>query len=68
VIRFEHTGQDGAEAWHAEKVIAATAKVLDASNEPLIREGAQEILEALAEMWDLLDVTLLIPDLADAAA
>lgn len=65
---FEHAGQDGAEAWHAEKAIAATAKVLDASNEPLIREGAQEILDALAEMWDLLDATLLIPDLADAAA
>ena len=64
---FEHAGSEGAEAWHAETAIAATAEVLNRENEALIREGADEILDALAEMWDVLDTALLIPDYAGEA-
>lgn len=59
---FEHAGSEGAEAWHAETAIEATGLVLDAETEPLIRAGAMEILDALEEMWDLLDATMLVPE------
>jgi len=64
---FEHAGSEGAEAWHAETAIAATAEVLDEENEQLITEGAIEILDALADMWDILDTAMLIPDYAAEA-
>lgn len=64
---FEHAGSEGAEAWHAETAIAATGEVLDAENAALIRAGAEEILDALAQMWDILDAALLMPDVAAAA-
>jgi hypothetical protein len=59
---FEHAGSEGAEAWHAETAIEAVGPVLTEETEPIIRAGAMEILDALADMWDLLDAGLLVPD------
>jgi hypothetical protein len=62
VYLFEHAGSEGAEAWHAEEAIEATRGVLTEETEALIREGAQEILDALTAMWDVLDAALLVCD------
>lgn len=55
---FEHAGAEGAEVWHAQTAIQAAAAVVDAETEPLIREGAGECLDAIADLWDLLDAQL----------
>jgi hypothetical protein len=65
---FEHAGPAGAEAWHADTAIAATREVLSAENCDLVTEGADDILEALAAMWDILDAALLLPDRAQKSA
>jgi hypothetical protein len=65
---FEHAGSEGAENWHAQTAIQAAGAALNESTETLIREGADECLDAIADLWDLLDSTLLIPDYTSAAA
>jgi hypothetical protein len=55
----EHWGDIGAEQQHEKNAIAAVAAVLDAETEPLVMQGADDFLDSLAGMWDLLDAALL---------
>ena len=56
---LEHWGEVGAEQQHEKNAVAAVGAVLDEHTEPLIRQGAMEFLDALANLWDLLDSALL---------
>jgi hypothetical protein len=56
---LEHWGETGAEQQHEKNAVTAVGAVLDDDTEPLIREGAMEFLDALADLWDLLDSALL---------
>jgi hypothetical protein len=56
---LEHWGESGAEQQHEKNAVAAVGAVLDDKTEPLIRQGAEEFLDSLANMWDLLDSALL---------
>lgn len=56
---LEHWGEVGAEQQHEKNAVAAVGAVLDERTEPLIRQGATEFLDALANLWDLLDSALL---------
>lgn len=59
---IEHWGESGAEAWHSEKSIAAARPLMNEETEPLMFAGAAECLDAISNLWDILDSTLLIPD------
>lgn len=56
---LEHWGEAGAEQQHEKNAVAAVGAVLDDETEPLIRQGAAEFLDSLANLWDLLDSALL---------
>lgn len=56
---LEHWGEAGAEQQHEKNAVAAVGAVLNEKTEPLIRQGATEFLESLANLWDLLDSALL---------
>lgn len=56
---LEHWGEVGAEQQHEKNAVAAVGAVLIEDTEPLIRQGAMEFLDALANLWDLLDSALL---------
>lgn len=56
---MEHWGEAGAEAMHEQNGINAIAQVLSPTTLPLVREGADDFLNSVAAMWDLLDSALL---------
>jgi hypothetical protein len=55
----EHWGEVGAEQMHENNAVAVVASVMTVENEALFREGADEFLDSLASLWDLLDASLL---------
>lgn len=55
----EHWGEVGAEAQHEKNAFAAVESILDAETAPLLLEGANDFLRALASLWDVLDASLL---------
>lgn len=55
----EHWGEVGAEQMHENNAVAVVASVMTAENEALFKEGADEFLDSLASLWDLLDSSLL---------
>lgn len=56
---LEHFGETGAESQHEKNAYEAVAAVLDAETGALIEEGARDFLDALANLWDVLDASLL---------
>ncbi|KGC51206.1 hypothetical protein [Burkholderia pseudomallei] len=56
---LEHWGEVGAEQQHEENARAAVKPALESEHAALVIEGAQEFLDALASVWDLLDASLL---------
>jgi hypothetical protein len=56
---LEHWGEVGAEQQHEKNAITAVGSVLNAETAPAIVEGADEFLNSLASLWDLLDASLL---------
>ena len=64
---LEHWGEVGAEQQHELNATAAVASVLDARSWPLIAEGADDFLDSLASLWDLLDASLLASGCRSAA-
>ena len=55
----DDTCRGRAECQHEKNAIDAAAAVADASTLPLLRAGADEFLDALAALWDVLDAALL---------
>jgi hypothetical protein len=55
----EHWGECGAEQQHENNVIMAVDDVLTAKTEALITDGADDFLDSVAALWDVLDATLL---------
>ncbi len=55
----EHAGEAGAENWHEREAIRAVEGVLDLSNEHLVLHGANDCLDSIAALWDVLDKGLL---------
>lgn len=55
----EHWGEVGAEQMHEANAVAVVAAVMTPENEALFRAGADEFLNSLAGLWDLLDSSLL---------
>jgi len=56
---LEHWGEVGAEAMHEQNAMQAVSSVLDDETEKLVMAGAQEFLDSLCALWDLLDSSLL---------
>lgn len=56
---LEHWGEVGAEQQHEKNAAAAVGSVLTEKSAALIMEGANEFLESLANLWDVLDASLL---------
>lgn len=56
---LEHWGESGAEEQHERNAMAALAGVLNDATFPLMMEGADEFLDSLANLWDVLDAALL---------
>ncbi|HET7504669.1 MAG TPA: hypothetical protein VFK02_26790 [Kofleriaceae bacterium] len=56
----EHAGEAGAENWHEREAISAVDGVLTPANERLVFQGANDCLEAIAALWDVLDKGLLV--------
>jgi hypothetical protein len=56
---LEHWGEVGAEEQHEKNARAAVEKALDSEYSTEVIEGAEEFLDSLASMWDLLDSSLL---------
>lgn len=57
---LEHWGEIGAEQQHEKNAIAAVGSVLDEDSAPLVVEGVDTFLDALANLWDVLDAALLV--------
>jgi len=55
----EHFGETGAEAMHEQNAIDAVESILNDSNKALVRQGAEDFLNTLSALWDLLDAALL---------
>lgn len=56
---LEHYGETGAECQHEQNAIEAVGSVLNADNSAAIVQGADDFLNNLEALWDLLDATLL---------
>jgi len=56
---LEHWGEIGAEQQHEQNAMAALNAVHDDREKTLIIEGADDFLNALAAVWDLLDSSLI---------
>lgn len=56
---LEHWGEIGAEQQHEKNATAAVGSVLNEQTEPLIMQGANDFLNSLAALWDLLNSALL---------
>jgi len=55
----EHWGESGAEAHHEQNAVEAVSSVLNDETVTFIEEGAQDFLDSLCALWDVLDSTLL---------
>lgn len=55
----EHWGELGAEEQHEKNAHEAVGSVLNEETAPLLWEGADDFLNALAALWDVLDASLL---------
>jgi len=55
----EHWGEIGAEQQHEANVIEAIDTVMTSDNEELIFKGAFGFLDALSDLWDIIDASLL---------
>lgn len=55
----EHAGEAGAENWHERAAIRAVEGVLNPSNTKLVLQGANDCLDSIAALWDVLDKGLL---------
>lgn len=56
---LEHWGEVGAEEQHERNARAAVAPALEGEHAAVVVEGAEDFLDSLASMWDLLDSSLL---------
>jgi hypothetical protein len=56
---LEHWGEVGAEQQHEKNAIEAIGAVLDDRAQQLVKEGADDFLNSLTALWDLLDTSLL---------
>ena len=56
---LEHYGETGAESMHEQNAIDAVASVLNNVNKDAIQVGADDFLNSLTALWDLLDCALL---------
>lgn len=56
---LEHWGEIGAEHQHEQNAIAAVGGLLSNESEKLIIEGADDFLNSLTSLWDILDASLL---------
>lgn len=56
---LEHWGEVGAEQQHEKNAIEAVGLVLDPRAQQLVKEGADDFLDSLTALWDLLDTSLL---------
>jgi hypothetical protein len=56
---LEHWGEIGAEQQHEKNAINAIDSMLNDKTEAWINEGADEFLDSLTRLWDLLDSSLL---------
>jgi hypothetical protein len=56
---LEHWGEVGAEQQHEKNAIEAVSLVADERAQHLIKEGADDFLNSLCALWDLLDTSLL---------
>lgn len=56
---LEHWGEIGAEQQHEKNAVSAVGGLLTEESEKLIFEGADDFLNALAGLWDVLDSSLL---------
>jgi hypothetical protein len=56
---LEHWGEVGAEQQHEKNAIEAVGLVADERAQRLIKEGADDFLNSLTALWDLLDTSLL---------
>ena len=65
---LEHYGETGAECQHEQNAIEAVGSVLSAENSTAIVQGADDFLNNLEALWDLLDATLLQAEGSRAAA
>jgi hypothetical protein len=64
----EHYGETGAECQHEQNAIEAVGSVLNPQNSAAIVQGADDFLDNLAALWDLLDATLLQAEVDRVAA
>lgn len=64
----EHWGEVGAEAQHEKNAFAAVEAVLDATTASLLWQGADDFLQTLTALWDVLDASLLQSGLTSADA
>ncbi len=55
----EHWGEAGAEQQHEKNVVEAVATALTEDNAHLIAQGVDDFLNSLANLWDVLDASLL---------
>ncbi len=56
---LEHFGELGAEQQHEKNASSAVERMLTPATEKLVLEGANDFLDSLAGLWDVLDATLL---------
>jgi hypothetical protein len=63
----EHWGEVGAEAQHEKNAFEAVQSVLNAETAPLIMAGANDFLDTLAGLWDVLDASLLHSGIVEAS-
>ena len=63
---LEHFGETGAEAKHEQNAVNAVASVLNGGNRHLFQQGADDFLDSLSALWDLLDSAILEPQCAGA--
>ncbi|MGH7150768.1 MAG: hypothetical protein ACREIU_08725 [Planctomycetota bacterium] len=64
----EHWGEAGAEGQHEKNAFQAVSSVLNEESERWILEGADDFLDSLAGLWDLLDAALLRSGFAEPEA
>jgi hypothetical protein len=56
---LEHWGEVGAEQQHEKNAVKAISLITDERSQRLVKEGADDFLNSLTALWDLLDTSLL---------
>jgi len=64
----EHFGETGAEAMHEQHAVEALVSAIKPANMGLVKQGADDFLDSVAALWDLLDAALLESGVATKAA